>query len=312
MSTDKFNYIIFHNYCLDGFTGFYIFMKSDKWEKKPIVHPDYPSSKDVPPDIDGKNVIIIDVAYNAGIIKEIAERCNKLLFIDHHVSIKDDVSKLKLDKPHKVIYDVNECGATLTWKYVYGNKKIPKFVQHIRDNDIGLWEMKDTHHLVSYMDVHAKFDPTLDNLKNWDNLFNNSFLTNIIEKGKSYYEYKINLVKMNYKKHSIKLFPGFKFKEHFNDKYTVAVLNNKCPSPSMLGKYVVENVKCDFCIMWEYNMKRDVYIITMRSKKTDVSKIAKVFNGGGHKYAASFSLNAKKYKLSDLFVSDSTKARLLY
>ena len=71
---DKYNYIIYHNNCLDGFAGFYLFIKTKQWESKPMVYPDQPYSKKIPEGIDGKNVIIIDVAYNSSIIKEIAKR----------------------------------------------------------------------------------------------------------------------------------------------------------------------------------------------------------------------------------------------
>ena len=74
---EKYDYIIYHNKCIDGFTGFYLFIKTKQWTRKPMVYPDYPFSKEIPKDIDGKNVIIIDVAYDASVIKEIAKRANK-------------------------------------------------------------------------------------------------------------------------------------------------------------------------------------------------------------------------------------------
>src|SRR5690606_29985350 len=136
-----YNYIIYHNNCFDGFTGFYLFMKSDQWARKPTVFPDVPQAKYPPPDIDGKNIIIIDVAYHPNIILEISKRANKLLFIDHHITIIDDINKLNLDKPHEIYYDKHHSGASLVWKYFFGDD-MPKFVKLIEDNDIGAWKYK--------------------------------------------------------------------------------------------------------------------------------------------------------------------------
>ena len=298
----KFNYIIYHNRCFDGYTGFYLFMKTDKWAKKPIVYPDVPSAKTVPPDINGKNIIIIDVAYKAHIIKKIAEKCNKLLFIDHHISIKDDIKELKLKKPHEVIYDVNECGATLTWKYFYKTKKMPQFVKYIRDNDIGKWEIKETLPFISFLEVNFELNPDKNTLNHWDKLLDKKYLKNAVDTGVKYNEYKNHLIKYNSKQNIIRQFPGPKFKHISTKKYNVAVLNNKCPSLSLLGKYVVNNVKCDFALLWSYNMKAKKYIIGLRSNKADISGIAKALGGGGHKLASGCAIDATKYTIDDLFM----------
>ena len=143
----KFNYIIYHKKCFDGFTSFYLFTKTNNMEPKPIVYPDIPSTKIIPPDIDGKNIIIMDVAYNKNILQQIFKKANKVLFLDHHITIRKDVIELQkklTDKEKKnieIIYDINKSGATLVWDYFFKNKKRPYFVNMIEDNDIGKWEM---------------------------------------------------------------------------------------------------------------------------------------------------------------------------
>ncbi len=59
----KYNYIIYHKNCFDGFTSLIIFIKSNNYEKKHTIYPDVPSSNKIPPNIKGKNIIIMDVAY---------------------------------------------------------------------------------------------------------------------------------------------------------------------------------------------------------------------------------------------------------
>ena len=68
--SDKFNYIIFHKKCFDGYSSFFLFMNTNLYLKNSIIFPDTPNTNSVPPNIEGKNVIIMDVAYNVNIIKK--------------------------------------------------------------------------------------------------------------------------------------------------------------------------------------------------------------------------------------------------
>ena len=293
----KFNYIIYHNNCIDGFTGFYLFIKTKEWEKNPIVYPDQPYSKKIPAEIDGKNVIIIDVAYDPSIIKEIARRANKVLFIDHHVSIKDGIKKLKLKKPHQIVYDDKHSGASLVWKHFYKTKML-NFVKYVEDNDIGAWKHEETLPFIAGLEVNFKLDPTYENLKKWDKLLDKRYVKSLIEEGKTYIKYKDYLTNKFAKRYSVLKFPSktiTKINRSVLNKvgqYKVAVVNGGCPDNSMLGKRIVDTVDSDFCMIWNYVIDKSRYVVSLRSKKTDVSKIAKYFGGGGHKFAAAFSFSS--------------------
>lgn len=304
----KYNYIIYHHNCIDGFTGFYLFIKSKQWEKKPIVYYDQPYAKKIPPNIEGKNVIIIDVAYNPHIIKQIAELSNRMLFIDHHVSIREGILKLKLKKPNEIVYDVNKSGASLVWHYFF-KKKMPKFVKYIEDNDIGRWKYSETVPFILSLRMHYTLEPTYNNLKKWDKLLNNNVVNKMIKEGYNYQEYDNYLALKNSKKTSIMYFPS-ELVTTINNRmlnnvgqYKIAIINGGCPSVSSVGKKIMETVNCDFCVVWNYIITKQKYVISLRSNKMDVSKIAAYFGGGGHKKAASFSLSSNDYKIDDLFVS---------
>jgi oligoribonuclease NrnB/cAMP/cGMP phosphodiesterase (DHH superfamily) len=311
----KYNYIIYHNRCFDGFTGFFLFMKTMKWTPKPTVFPDVPSATCVPPDIEGKNIVIIDVAYKPSIIKEIAKKANKMLFIDHHVTISDDIKNLGIGKPHEIVYDESYSGASLVWKHFFGDRKsMPRFVKYIEDNDIGKWEHEETLPFLVALEINFDLEPTFKNLKEWDKLLNEEFLTALVERGKVYNEYKNYLIDKSANKYSIKSFPSKKIINKFNSKgttskykigqYKVAVVNGACPSTSLVGKKIVENVDCDFAMLWNYIAGRNKYVISLRSKKTDVGSIAKIMGGGGHKLASSFAFYSDQFHFDDLFSSN--------
>lgn len=293
----KYNYIIYHGNCFDGFAGFYLFMKTDKWTPKPIVYPDQPYAKNVPPNIKNKNVIIIDVAYKLDILLEIMNQANNVLFIDHHITLHDDIKNLIIKPPHKVIYDENYSGASLVWKYFFNHThKMPKFIKYIEDNDIGKWQYSETLSFMAGLEVHYTTEPTYDNLKKWDKLLDDKYLTNLIESGKKYEIYKNYLINKIANKYSIGKFPSEKifnmFPNNFDKigQYSVAIINSHCPSVSLLGKKIAENTNVGFVVLWNYIIEKKKYIISLRSKQIDVGKIARFFGGGGHKYASNFTL----------------------
>lgn len=303
----KFNYIIYHDNCFDGYTGFYLFIKTNLWESKPIVYPDIPHANKVPPGIENKNVIIIDVAYKPYIIQEISKLSKKMLFIDHHITLVEDVKKIILKPNDKIFYDNKYSGCLLVWKYFFGNKLPPKFVEYVNDNDIGKWSIKETLPFMAALEIHFKMIPDFNNLKKWDKLLEEKNLDKLIKKGYNYEIYKNYLLEKYSNKYKIFQFPSKKVLE-VNKNFTilgqfkVAVINGGCPSVSLLGKKIAEESDCDFVLIWNYQIDKKKYVISLRSKKTDVGLIAKYFGGGGHTLASAFSINKNQFDIDDLFM----------
>jgi len=309
MANNKYNYIIYHKNCLDGFTGFYLFMKSKKWKKNPIVHPDMPSAKKVPPNINNKNVIIIDVAYHPDILQQIIDKANKVLYIDHHETHINKIKKMKLKKLN-IVYDKNKSGASLVWYTFFHNKTMPRFVKYVEDNDIGRWEDDNTLPFVASMEIYFKMGPNFKNLKKWDKLLDDKYVDSLIKKGKIIMQYKNHLIGKYSKKYSIKYFPS-KMVANIDKKilnkigqYKVAVINSRCPTLSLLGKKIVDTVDCDFVLLWIYIIDKKEYHVSLRSKEVNVSDIAKYMGGGGHKLASAFSFSSNDFRIDDLFTNN--------
>lgn len=314
-----YDYVIFHRGCLDGFTSFIILNNTKFVSDEYIIFPDVPSAKHSPPQIDGKNVIIMDVAYKYDVLKSICERANSVTFIDHHITIHDDVIRLKdeLKKNHdnskiKIVYNEKECGASLTWKYFNKKKPLPLFVRYVRDNDTGTWKLKHTHSFIAGLDTKFNMSISKENIYKWSKLFNFDVIKKIIKRGKIYREYIDFLLENNSKKYSMEAFPSEKvYEEHSSyfkkpGEYKVAVVcGGGCPSSSLLGLKMMETINCDFVIMWSLHMDRKEYVLSFRSKEADVGKIAQIFGGGGHTLASACSIPLSKYNIQDLFFPQS-------
>jgi len=313
MSNFKYDYIVFHKNCFDGYTSFIILQKTKHIDINAVILPDVPSAKTIPSGLENKNVVIMDVAYKPEIIKQICDVANYVLFIDHHITIRDDVKKIQNEiKNLEIIYDEYECGSSLTWKYFNKNKKMPLFVKYIKDNDIGQWKLKHTHEFIASLSVDFDTNLKHETIKKWNTLFNTNVVNKLIKKGKIYREYINHLASENSKKYSLELFPSEKIyqdmHEHFKKpgEYTVAVFcGGGCPNATILGVKMLEMIKCDFVIMWNLNLDKKEYIMSFRSKSTDVGKIASAFGGGGHKLASACSFSVYKYNITDLFFNAS-------
>ena len=74
------------------------------------------------------------------------------------------------------------------------------------------------------------------------------------------------------KKYSMESFPSQLICNEFKSKfkvgeYKVAVYNGQgCPNTSLLGKQIVENVKCDFALIWTLNMEKKEYVVSLFPK----------------------------------------------
>jgi nanoRNase/pAp phosphatase (c-di-AMP/oligoRNAs hydrolase) len=311
---DFFDYVIFHKNCLDGFSGFFVLTSTDTISDSAIIYPDVPSAKEAPPNISGKNVIIIDVAYKKEVLEQIFQEARRVLFIDHHVTIRSDVLQLITiyGDRHAVVYDSSKSGASLTWSYFYPNKKVPWFIKYIEDNDIGAWKYKHTMDFILGLQVNYPLDISSRTISKWGKLLNNNEVRRLIKIGNKYSEYENYLLDINSKRYTLELFPSEKLYEDFRDffekpgQYKVAVVNGSgCPSTSLLGKRIVTDVDCDFCIIWSLHLDKKEMVISFRSKSTDVGEIARLFGAGGHKYASACSIPISRYTITDMFFPES-------
>jgi len=313
----KYDFIIYHKSCIDGFTSFIILNKKMKYiDDDAIIHPDMPSAKLPPNNIDGKHIIIMDVAYKYDVLKEIVERAKSVLFIDHHKTIHDDVMRIKSNNL-EIVYNEEECGASLVWNYFFPKKKVPLFIRYVKDNDIGAWKLYGTRHFIAGLEVNYDLSISHKNIKKWFELFDKDIVKQLRIKGKTYYEYIGYLLDHNSKKYSMEAFPSQKIYEEFTSffdkpaQYKVAVVcGSGCPNTSLLGNKMMEIIDCDFVLFWTLNMDTKEYVVAFRSNGVDVGNIAHMFGGGGHKFASACSFPITRYNITDLFMPQSLPRQL--
>jgi len=309
----KFNYVIYHKNCLDGFGAFFLLHEAKKIDRKALIYPDVPSAKKTPPDILNKDILIVDVAYSYDIIEDILIKAKSVTFIDHHITIYEGMKRLALKfSKLNLIYDDTKSGSTLMWQYLYGSIRPPKFIRYIEDNDIGKWVIKDCKEFITALRVKYSTKLNFKSLKKWNKLYKESTINKLIELGKIYGEYKNFLAEDNSKRFTMEKFPSEKFYEKYSQifkkpgQYKVAVYcGSPCPTSQEISEFIFKNYSCDFMLSWVLNLEKKDYILTFRSKHVDVGEIAATLGGGGHKLAASGVIKMKDFSIEELFYENS-------
>lgn len=139
---------IYHNVapnfaCPDGLASAYVV-----WRKFRDINPDlkfigmtYEEVLEV--DLFCKNVLVVDFSFPLETLENLRREAQNFLVIDHHKSFADLLKK-KSYSFDNLIFDQNECGASLTWKTLFPGEPVPIWLDYIKDNDLFNLELPDS------------------------------------------------------------------------------------------------------------------------------------------------------------------------
>lgn len=259
--------ILYHANCYDGFGAAY-----SAW-KKLGESADYQAvsyGKPIPENAQNyEQVYIVDFSYPKDVLLNLAEK-TKVTVLDHHKTAEEDLRELK--HPNlEIMFDMTKSGALITWDYFCRKPNIgcPALIQYISDRD--LWTFK----LDGTKEVHAGLTMKKMDFEVWDHLN----IPDLISDGRVALQLIEEQVNKICQKAFIKEIGGYK----------VPVVNT-ATSWSEVGHKVREfypDAKFGACFtefenetMWSLRSEGDF----------DVSIIAKMYGGGGHKNAAGFKV----------------------
>jgi len=260
--------IIYHRNCSDGFGAAWVAWKKfgNQAEYITATHPSSP-----PKNLKGKEVYMLDFCYSAKEMQAVLREVLKLTVIDHHISQKNAI---KFSTNY--VFNTSNSGAVLAWKYFFPGQKTPKLLLYIEDKDIWKWSLKGTQEYFAFLETH-NFD-----FKVWDKLIKDFADTT---KRKSFYGLGAAITSFN--NQQIDALASSAESVIFDNRKCLAV--NSPLFISEIGHILALKIK-GVGIVW--CKKGNKLKISMRSNgKIDVAKIATKKGGGGHRSAASFSLD---------------------
>ena len=257
--------VIYHGNCTDGFGAAYAAWKllGDRAE--------YHAAKygEPPPDVAGKNVLVVDFSYDNATTKRLIKDAKGLLVLDHHKSAMVELHDI--DCTH---VDMNHSGAMLAWTFFHPGKEAPRMIKHIEDRDLWKWEIPYSKEFA------AAFDMVPFDFEEFDKYLDDSAVDNAQERGAYILAYSKNVISKIAKNAAPRKIDG----------KDVLVVNSS-HWMSEIGNSL--STRCDYALIWYYDHGTRQVKASLRAhhEDADVSEVAKRYGGGGHRKAAGFSLH---------------------
>ena len=259
---------IYHDHCADGFAA--------AWVVRRALLGDvdfYPATYGSdPPDVTGRDVFIVDFSYPRLVLLEMAAAAKSLTILDHHISAKHAIEGL----PNAITrFSLDLSGCMIAWKYFFPNEAPPKLLQHIQDRDLWLFHLDATREICAALYSHPFDFALLDLWCNSDQLHGLASDGAAIERKNA--------------KDLLELLDS-------NTRF-INIAGYDVPSanvPPFLASAAGDELSKDnaFAIIWHDT--RDGVRVSIRSQREgglDVSQIAKIYGGGGHRNAAGFTVS---------------------
>lgn len=279
---------IYHANCADGFGAAWVVRRvlGDGVEFCPA------SYGSPPPDVTGRDVLMVDFSYKRPVIEKMRETARSILIFDHHKSAADDLSdypappvweKWRKWNPDprivsgltNALFDMERSGAGLTWDFFFHPQARPPLINHIEDRD--LWRFK----LPGTREIHSVLMSLPYDFPQWDGVDKQLRLrpTTIIAEGIAIDRAHLKNVRDTLKTFAMRATIA---------GHDVPVCNMPYHMASDAGNIMSEGEK--FAATYIDGPKGRGYSLRSQTEGFDVSDIAKLFGGGGHKNAAGFTV----------------------
>jgi oligoribonuclease NrnB/cAMP/cGMP phosphodiesterase (DHH superfamily) len=285
--------VIYHGpYCHDGVAAAFAAWLVLKDINNEVEYLPYGHGKFPPKVTKDDHVMILDFSFKGDITQKLIEDAGNVLVIDHHkTAVKEFADIPEVNK----IFNMNESGASLAWKYFHPDKGMPLLFQYVKDRDI--WTKKMPH----IDEFTCGFGLQLDGLPDMSELEKFTLLegmldggqekvNEIIAEGKIILKYQKKVRNEIMKDSSCSLVK-------IHEKYHLIAYTPFTPIlKSDLGNDLINHFEqVDFGVVSTYNIRGDYTHLSLRScdSKADVSEVAAHYNGGGHRNASGMTLNGK-------------------
>lgn len=297
MSFLKYNYILFHNNCMDGFLSFVLLRESGLLTDNFYVKAIPPDIKTIPPNIRGKDIIIADLQLDISIFKNILREARSILFIEHHPG-GETISKIN-DPKLTCFYAKDKCASRIIWENFFmkknSKKKLPMLIMYIDDNDRMANMYEETSTFISAYEVHYNQESskgaTRDGYIERANkiaplLKNNTEVKKLLKLGKHYSLYKYIITKK-----SANNFEGVDLIVPFSKKpWRILVSNIGGFCAKLVSSQFQMFDTFDLTITWYYNVSIKGITCICRSKTHNILWLLKMYGSNGHPRAGTFKI----------------------
>jgi oligoribonuclease NrnB/cAMP/cGMP phosphodiesterase (DHH superfamily) len=257
--------VLYHDDCIDGFGAAWAAWRSlgDRADYTPVTH------GDPPPDVRGRDVHILDFSYPRDILLGLAEQAAALEVVDHHKTAQENLKGLDF-----CIFDMDKCGAVLSWERFHPGTPVPELLLHVQDKDLWQWHLPGSREITCALRGHpfefARWSEWADSWPKWREV--------LLKEGAAILRYQEEVIRLAVHTATEIVVAG----------HRVRVSNTPVLQSEIAGALAEGR---PFGVAWYQVGGRRYYSLRSRDGGIDVSEIAKRFGGGGHAKASGFSID---------------------
>lgn len=282
-------YILYHSSCYDGFGAAYAAFKKFGYVNTKYIAVGY--SEPIPEMEDGSEVYLLDFFYPIDTLKELTSKHKIVNVIDHHHTAFESYKAIigfGEDVTHdgscevNINFDMTKSGALLAWEYFHPISEVPTFIKLISDRD--LWKFEDDRS----RSFHAALTSYPMDFGTWSHFENESILRELLSQGEALMRLQSQQVDKICEKAFMTYIGGRE----------VPVVNTSVSWSEVGNKLLELYPKHPFAASYT-DLSDGTRMFSLRSNAPfDVSEVAKLYGGGGHKQAAGFKTKVK-FRVSD-------------
>jgi single-stranded DNA-specific DHH superfamily exonuclease len=301
--------------CPDGICAAWIAAKYygyDYVELAPVVYhndSEYTDDFVIPFDYVGRQVVMLDFAYNQLLMEKIARSTDEFIVLDHHeprASILNNLHNFTESVLARYSPNENDCGATLAWKEFFPDMPEPWFLRHVWQRDTGANGYYDGEipysekigNAMSFLRsgaVGKDAFPIFDLLASLDHeqigiIERVGF--NCLKERDALCQQEIDYWQQNQKMVQVKdnSETGLKVKLHYLVPF-LKIQNPKCDEYySWVGTLLARKYKDIFVAIQTSTDNKGYSLRSHSSSKIHLGKLAESNGGGGHRHSAGFNI----------------------
>ncbi len=297
---------IYHGNCADGFTAAWAVWKrfGDAWDYHAGIY------QNPPPDVSGRDVLLVDFSYKRETMKQMARSARSILVLDHHKTAAEDLAEsgpqeeaphvrrialtggydweqheqnATVDSAHGVAFceiyayfDMDRSGAGIAWDYFHPGKSRHPLVNYVEDRDLWRFALPGSRNIAAFVFSYPY------EFAAWDEM------ARYIEHAQDKAESAGAAIEQKHHKDVAELTKVCRRRMYIGG---VEVWAASLPYTltSDAGHLMAKGEPFAACY-WDTPEGR-VFSLRSTDEGADVSEVAKIYGGGGHRNASGFRVS---------------------
>ena len=268
---------IYHGLCADGFTAAWVVWK---FYGEGNVDFHAASHGEPPPEVEGRDVYVVDFSYPRPVIEAMTRQAMKLTVIDHHITAAQDLERLiRNDGVVDGVFDMDKSGCLLTWEWFFKERQPPPALLSVSDRDLWKFERPWTREIFAALTSYPYAFAT------WDTLMEADRFDALRQEG-------IALERKQQKDIAETIAAG---------SHLITIAGHTVPACNVPSIWASDAAHImaqghPFAACFWIDGEKIAFSLRSTPDGLDVAEIAKQFGGGGHKHAAGFKLPWTAYR----------------